>query len=129
MENFESSLIEQVKQYPLLYDKASPDFKNSVRKEKAWQIIAFELSIDGERAKTRWRSLRDRFVRERRKVDQLARSGSAAVEDPQWSFYEELKFLKAHTETRATSSNYTPSQPINEEVEEIAHRANQLAKR
>ncbi|XP_065093372.1 uncharacterized protein LOC135714041, partial [Ochlerotatus camptorhynchus] len=63
------------------------------------------LSVDA--AKKRWRSLRDRFVREARRLVEQSRSGAGEDSSTSsWPFFEELKFLQSHTEARPTSSNY-----------------------
>ena len=41
-------LIQLVKEYPVLYDLAHPDHKNSEVKKVIWDQIATELQEDGE---------------------------------------------------------------------------------
>ena len=40
-------LLEYIEQYPLLYDKAHPDFKNKYARNAAWEEIATGLDCEG----------------------------------------------------------------------------------
>ena len=42
---------------------------------------------------TRWKSLRDRFLKEKKKVDTLP-SGAAAVGSSSWEHFEPMRFLQ-----------------------------------
>lgn len=52
--------------------------------------------------KTKWRNLRDRFIKEMRKVDGTSASGAGVdqVYESKWVLFEEMAFLVAHCENR-----------------------------
>ena len=41
------NLLEYIEQYPLLYDKSHPDFKNKYSRSAAWEEIATRLDSEG----------------------------------------------------------------------------------
>jgi len=51
----------------------------------------------------RWKTLRDRFAKERRRKEELKRSGSAAVHVKQWKFMTHLQFLQDYISHRRYS--------------------------
>ena len=40
-------LLQYVEEYPILYDKANPDFKNKYARLAAWEEIATSMDTDG----------------------------------------------------------------------------------
>ena len=62
------------------------------------------LSVDA--CRWRWKSLRDRYMREkRREKEEGKRSGSAARTGKKWKFFAVLSFLDPFVTPRETSSN------------------------
>ncbi|XP_067626198.1 transcription factor Adf-1-like [Eurosta solidaginis] len=57
-------LIEFVRDFPCLYDKANRDFKDTNKKSAAWKDIAENLGVDVTVAVRRWGNLRERFSKE-----------------------------------------------------------------
>ncbi|XP_058824994.1 uncharacterized protein LOC131685349 [Topomyia yanbarensis] len=108
----EKRLISLVKEYPCIYAKGTIAYRNSGARVKAWLLISKTLNISEGIARTKWRNLKDRYVKERRKQDQTAVSGAGSedVYVSKWIFFNELSFLSAHCELRTTSGNYTPSE-------------------
>ncbi|XP_062541565.1 transcription factor Adf-1-like [Armigeres subalbatus] len=102
-------LINKVKQHNCLWAKSSKDYRNVLKKEKIWVEIAAELKKSVDSIKNRWKSLRDRFVREQGQITVASSSGSAAPDSPSWQYFNELSFLKAHCQKRPTMSNYQSS--------------------
>ncbi|KAF5296193.1 hypothetical protein FQA39_LY12647 [Lamprigera yunnana] len=65
-------LIEVVKKYPFLFNKPERDYKNTVKKSKTWEEIVVKLHLTGgEDACKKWKSLRDRYARELKKLSDL----------------------------------------------------------
>ncbi|XP_015600754.1 transcription factor Adf-1 [Cephus cinctus] len=87
-------LIEEVKKYPLLYDNKFRGYH--AIKDKAWINIAGKLNVKPVEAKNRWRSLRDRFVREKKLIssgcesDQKSRAGPVAGP---WPLLDHMSFI------------------------------------
>lgn len=120
-----SLLIELVQQYCFLYDKTRKDFKDVQKKQNAWQEIAETLNCEVEEVKTRWRTLRERYVRESRIHETNTRSGQSQ-EDPGmlWEWYSNLSFLSKHIKPRKTTTNLLSDDYSNEsEIETITVQA------
>ncbi|XP_067620087.1 transcription factor Adf-1-like [Eurosta solidaginis] len=105
-------LIEFVRDFPCLYDKANPDFKDANKKSAAWKDTAENLGVDVAVAVRRWENLRERFSKDIRSSKNT--SGSGACDGRQWVFLESLQFLRAHIIPRPMRHS---SQNINRSVE------------
>ncbi|XP_050090735.1 uncharacterized protein LOC126574522 [Anopheles aquasalis] len=79
-----ATLIELVKQYPVLYDTAHPKFKYNEKKGEAWNHISASLNVDSEVLKTKWRSLRDTFIRRKKEPKRWKK----------WRWADRLSFLE-----------------------------------
>nr|XP_036222027.1 uncharacterized protein LOC106627923 [Bactrocera oleae]XP_036222028.1 uncharacterized protein LOC106627923 [Bactrocera oleae] len=99
----EEKLIETVKLHPCLFDKSSLLFRDKTLKEQAWQTASIATGASIEHCKQRWKSLRDRFVRE--VVAQQSKSEDAAEEKNEWSYFELMRFLTKHVNPRKTKGN------------------------
>uniref|UniRef100_A0A034W5S2 Transcription factor Adf-1 n=1 Tax=Bactrocera dorsalis TaxID=27457 RepID=A0A034W5S2_BACDO len=98
----EVKLIKAVKRHPCLFDRSSTDFRNQYLKEEAWVAAAISTGASVEQCKQRWKSLRDRFVRE--VVSQQSKPESAAKEKNKWCYFELLSFLTKHVNPRKMKS-------------------------
>nr|XP_014088521.1 uncharacterized protein LOC106616398 [Bactrocera oleae] len=98
----EVKLIEAVKVHPCLYDRSSTDFRNQMLKEEAWEAVAILTGASVEQCKQRWKSLRDRFVRE--VASQQSKSETTAEEKNEWCYFELMRFLKKHLKPRKMKS-------------------------
>ncbi|XP_018788166.1 PREDICTED: uncharacterized protein LOC108968531 [Bactrocera latifrons] len=94
----EVKLIKAIKRHPCLFDRSSTDFRNQYLKEEAWVAAAISTGASVEQCKQRWKSLRDRFVRE--VVSQQSKPESAAKEKNGWCYFELLSFLTKHVNPR-----------------------------
>ena len=43
--SFDEKLAEEVRKFPILYDKSSPDFKNRQMKVDSWKSVAQSLGL------------------------------------------------------------------------------------
>ena len=57
-------LIETVRKYPSVWNMALKEYKDTTVKENAWTSILKEVMSSKDDCKKRWKTLRDRFVRE-----------------------------------------------------------------
>lgn len=48
LEDFNFKLINCIKKYPVIYAKASKEFRNTVKKDRAWLEVAREMDINGK---------------------------------------------------------------------------------
>nr|CAD7416718.1 unnamed protein product [Timema poppensis] len=87
----DKTLIGLVKKYRLIYDPRHGDYKDVELKEEAWQNIADKLAKELHLTKTRWRNLRERFVREKKRLVTLGEEAYSA-KDP-WPLLEDMTFL------------------------------------
>ncbi|XP_053951215.1 uncharacterized protein LOC128858750 isoform X1 [Anastrepha ludens] len=91
---FERDLIKAVRQYPCLYDRNNKTSeKTKLILKKCWNNVATETGETVEKCQTRWRSLRDRYVKEcRNYIDR----NQLTV----WQYMNDLEFLRDFIESR-----------------------------
>ncbi|XP_017479320.1 PREDICTED: transcription factor Adf-1-like [Rhagoletis zephyria] len=91
---FEYELINAIRQYPCLYDKNSKTTEKSQEIiRRCWKDVARETGEPLERCQNRWRSLRDRFVKETRHFEEGKRATC-------WQYMAEMEFLRDFLEPR-----------------------------
>lgn len=56
-------LIEQVKSFPIIYDRKKKLHKDILAVEKAWETIAIIMTSSIENVKNRWKNLRTYYTR------------------------------------------------------------------
>ena len=65
--------------YPCLYDKAVSAIHNKNQKKNAWEAVAKDIGLEtGEAAKNAFTSLRTKYVRRKKTLKDLKRSGTDA---------------------------------------------------
>ena len=90
---FYRRLIEYVRENPCFYDTSNPNYRNFAFKCQLWRVIADELRYEGDMYK-QWKKLRDRYVREIRKLRWNGRSKSTC----KWGFLEDMEWMKPYIE-------------------------------
>jgi Alcohol dehydrogenase transcription factor Myb/SANT-like len=93
----EHLLISLIKAKPALYNKKDPDFRSSSVRKKAWEDIAVEANFDVETLQKRWRVMRDRFVRDLRRSQNLE-SDTGQVHCS--AFFRDMVFLAQHVRSK-----------------------------
>ncbi|XP_042632303.1 transcription factor Adf-1-like [Cyprinus carpio] len=88
----EDKVIIAVCGYPELYDTSSYFYRNRNKKDLAWKKVSEEVGQSEEMCRKKWKSLRDTYLRERRKETEK-RSGSAAGSGKKWKYSAVLSFL------------------------------------
>ncbi|XP_058988188.1 uncharacterized protein LOC101890092 isoform X2 [Musca domestica] len=91
-EPFEYILIEEVKKYPCIYDRSNLYYHNREVKDQVWCQIAVCAQNTEERCRGRWKSLRDRFVKEYFRVVSIGDESS-------WKYYNDMRFLLNYLDT------------------------------
>ncbi|XP_012521460.2 uncharacterized protein LOC105827827 isoform X1 [Monomorium pharaonis] len=120
-EDLNELIIHYVKSCSEIWDIKNKHYKDNNVKNKKWAEIARELNVPDDFVKSRWRSIRDRYIKEKKKL--LTKSGQAATKSTTWSLMPHLEFLTETVEARQTISNlqddnvqitqvFTPSQYI-----------------
>ncbi|RVE74225.1 hypothetical protein OJAV_G00019910 [Oryzias javanicus] len=95
-------LILEVEKHNILYDSKHAFYKDPVRKEKAWNLIAKVLDADADTCKTRWRVLRDSFVRNQKKTNPSGSGGGSLMD---WKYKDTISFILPHLQHRSTKIN------------------------
>ncbi len=103
--NFKEDLfISHVKANRQLYDKTHEHFRNSNVRKKTWEEIGRELGCKGSFCQKRWRTMRDRFVRELRK------SKNYRSEIQSSSFFNSMLFLIGHVKSKTYSAEFADNE-------------------
>uniref|UniRef100_A0AC34G625 MADF domain-containing protein n=1 Tax=Panagrolaimus sp. ES5 TaxID=591445 RepID=A0AC34G625_9BILA len=94
--NFYLQLIQMVQQNPCFYDTTDPYYRKYCYKCQIWNKIAQELEYDGDNHEIykQWKKLRDRFVREIRKLRLTGRSKSTC----KWEFFSHMEWIEPFIE-------------------------------
>ncbi|KAM4526274.1 uncharacterized protein V3H82_000658 isoform 1-T2 [Fundulus diaphanus] len=114
----EERLIVQVENNSILYDAAHPFYKDNNRKDITWAEIATMLGGTAEQCKTKWRALRDSFVKCRKKG--TLPSGSTGGTTKEWKFEKNMSFLIPYLQPRSSKSNFTPAAQMETDQEQLS---------
>ncbi|XP_066585662.1 uncharacterized protein [Prorops nasuta] len=105
-------LIELYKERPFLYDKKEKNFKDTIMKSNAWMEISklmIEINEDNLYTPTycqkRCNSLRDQYNKEKRRINDLCKSGSGAPKSSQFPYSMQLSFLDKIIKRRRSYTN------------------------
>ncbi|XP_073540365.1 uncharacterized protein [Phyllobates terribilis] len=117
------TLISEVQARPLLWDKSSFGYTDRHRRDRAWIDICQILYPDWggyshpqqgvieDDVRQRWKSVRDRFLKERR---QAIRSGISPSKRRKMPFYDELLFIMPNCEPRTSQGSYQETESLAE---------------
>ncbi|XP_061526894.1 transcription factor Adf-1-like [Phycodurus eques] len=98
----EDALIRAVSLSPEIWDTRQNAYRDVTKKAQRWTEISTTLHIPVEDLKKRWKSLRDRYIRERRALQENKRS---ADKKKRWKFYPILTFLENTVSERGTHAD------------------------
>uniref|UniRef100_A0A8C6KL31 MADF domain-containing protein n=1 Tax=Nothobranchius furzeri TaxID=105023 RepID=A0A8C6KL31_NOTFU len=113
--NMEEKLIVAVTDFPELYNTAAKEYRDIHKKAAAWELVGARINtsgkctlrpLKGEKAKKRWKNLRDTYMRVCKSLKER-KSGSAAGGQKTWKYYQIMSFLEPHLKERVTSGNLT----------------------
>ncbi|XP_024890229.1 uncharacterized protein LOC112466398, partial [Temnothorax curvispinosus] len=111
--DIEFTLINLVECRPILWDCTSELYKRVDLKEEVWEEVARSLGprFSGSIVASRFKSMRDTFMSNLRRVKESKRSGkgTADIYIPKWPLYDRLKFLQKAAVQSASISNLTIS--------------------
>ncbi|XP_049451174.1 transcription factor Adf-1-like, partial [Epinephelus fuscoguttatus] len=88
----EEKVVIAVCGYPELYDTTCLLYRDCNKKEQAWVKVAEETGVPVDQCRKKWKSLRDTYLKERRKEAEK-RSGAAAGPVKRWKYSAALSFL------------------------------------
>ncbi|XP_055905424.1 uncharacterized protein LOC129940922 [Eupeodes corollae] len=128
---FEKELITLVQKTTVLYDVLHISYRNTRVKSKVWEAIARKLKRPVRQCRSKWKALRDQYIREHKRLKNM---GGSCKTVPRWKHYDDMSFLehfvkeKVELNSGATleESNQTEN-PINEfEQEEMISLPNKV---
>ncbi|KAL1441964.1 hypothetical protein MTO96_008145 [Rhipicephalus appendiculatus] len=85
-------LIDAIKQYPVLFDKSHPRYKEVEFKKELWMKIAAELGVTAATCQTKFKNLKDSFTKLKTKIKDKTKSGAGAADVPsvKWKHFEAM---------------------------------------
>ena len=100
------AFMNYVRNYKVIYDRNSKDFKIPLKKNNAWKEVSLTLGIEADEAKRKYNTIRTRFSKYIRKLKSI-RSGSGrdAVPEIKGEF-EHLRWLVTYIKHRQGSANF-----------------------
>ncbi|XP_038835833.1 zinc finger and SCAN domain-containing protein 2-like isoform X2 [Salvelinus namaycush] len=107
--SFEEKLIEEVRRYNNLYNTSLKDYKDFTITSNSWKEIAQTLRVEEQICRTKWKKLRDRYVRLRRKIK--GKSGDAAS-GIQTQILTTLSWLSGYIKHKETKSDYPQAEEM-----------------
>ncbi|XP_062512285.1 transcription factor Adf-1-like isoform X1 [Corticium candelabrum] len=101
-------LIESVRSCPCLWKVNCQVYKDLRARENAWKWIASELGVSAELCQKKWKSLRDKYVREVKLLQKKRLSGTGGPPaTSSWVFFTVMTFLDISVKHRTTDSNFS----------------------
>ncbi|KAL7386353.1 hypothetical protein ABVT39_007182 [Epinephelus coioides] len=100
----EDKLIVAVCGHPELYDNTMVLYRERNRKEQAWVKVSEKAGLPVEVCRRKWKSLRDTYLKERKKKTEK-KSGAAAGTGKKRKYFAVLSFLDPFVASRETSGN------------------------
>ncbi|XP_077506136.1 uncharacterized protein LOC144121759 [Amblyomma americanum] len=111
MASFNEKLVQEVKKHTQLWDQQSKLHKEAGYREAAWMEIAAALDVTVEECQTRWRTLRDTYLKRKKR----RRAGA----NGQWNVLErDLGFLDDFLRPRTRRSTLNAAAPADVEVKQ-----------
>ncbi|KAF6209824.1 hypothetical protein GE061_015575 [Apolygus lucorum] len=109
-------LIDEVLGAPPIWDKRHKQHHNRYVLAKEWKKIGCKLGVSDSEAKTVWKTLRQEFGKQLKKLE--GKSGESGPDEPasSWPYFDKLQFLKDQFTPRPSSgnldSNYNSDVPL-----------------
>uniref|UniRef100_A0A1A8M2Y1 MADF domain-containing protein n=2 Tax=Nothobranchius pienaari TaxID=704102 RepID=A0A1A8M2Y1_9TELE len=114
-ESFEEKLIDQVRNYPHLYDVSLPLHSDKYACQNSWREISDNLQSDAETCKIKWKQVRDRC--QGSKEDDGETEWGRCRRRVLSSIVRRLGWLSSFINHRSTETNFPQSRPMcNEET-------------
>ncbi|KAI9585802.1 hypothetical protein GQX74_001649 [Glossina fuscipes] len=107
---FDLSLIQKFKQHPVFYDCKHPKYRNREYTNRIWGRIADDLNVPIDQIKLRINQLRNRYIFEKKRLENLRQGDSAACS--KWTLYKHLDFLSDYVKIEAPYNFRTKTSAI-----------------
>lgn len=116
---FEEILINEIRSYEHLWKVVSTKHKDLQRCENSWEEISRKLKQEKETCKSKWKYLRDTFIR--KKKEYASKSGSKRNLHKKWEYFDSLTFLDSCEVKFKSATNIQAMQcdddPMEKEIE------------
>ena len=94
------ALIEAVRRYPCIWKVNSKAYKDARARENAWKKVSMEIGISADWCQKKWRSLRDKYVREVKKLKVLHSGDEGPPPTSSWVYFDVMSFLDSSVRHR-----------------------------
>ncbi|XP_076867498.1 uncharacterized protein LOC143518698 [Brachyhypopomus gauderio] len=91
-------LIKSVCGHPELYDSTSNEYRSNEKRVAAWNRVGASVGLSAHECRRRWKSVRDRYIRERRLSKLTKEEGGRVLGF--WCHRESLTFLNPYIRER-----------------------------
>ncbi|XP_029837344.1 uncharacterized protein LOC115321262 [Ixodes scapularis] len=129
---FNKQLVLEVRKHQELWDQHSKLHKEANMREAAWLEISRELNVSVEECQTRWRTIRDTYLKRKKRQGSVVTRGQWHVLDKELFFLDD--FLRPRTRAARTSLRARTSlvkmeieEPAEEATDDSSHSATPLA--
>ncbi|ESO93012.1 hypothetical protein LOTGIDRAFT_232796 [Lottia gigantea] len=103
------AFINAIRQNEFIFNPTHPDYMNRDISEKTFTDLAEQFQLkDAAEAKTKWKSIKDSYRIQKKKIRDSARSGSGASGSKvRWPFFEQCGFLDRFMAISKICSNHS----------------------
>ena len=102
--------MEEIRKYPVLYDKFGKDFRDKYKKHNAWMNVASTFSTTLQEVEKMYKSIRTSYGRYLRQLNTMP-TGLERKAVPSVPEFEHLDWLKVYIERKQTTTNLLPLSP------------------
>ncbi|XP_030641147.1 uncharacterized protein LOC115821461 [Chanos chanos] len=114
-------LIKTVSNHPELYNVTLQDYRNPEKRVNAWQSISASVGLPAVECKTKWKSLRDRYMRERRLEKLKRKKGERS--SSYWRHRDTMSFLEPFVKEKQKAGD----SGVTEDTEDIFGGVNETS--
>jgi hypothetical protein len=94
-------LIEAVRGFPCLWQVSNKSYKDQRARENAWEKVAEETGFTKDFSMKKWKSLRDKFVRELKRIKKKVSGDEGPPPSSTWSYFQVLSFVQQSVKHRS----------------------------
>jgi hypothetical protein len=103
------NLIEEIRNTPIIFNFRLKENKDIIAKENAWRKVAEAMNLSVDAVQKKWKGLRDRYTREKKKIEDGKASGAGVEDDirdgSKFEHFDSMSFLNGFIKHRATTGN------------------------
>ena len=88
-------LIEAIRNFHCLWKVSCKAYKDLTARENAWKTMALETGGAAEQCSKKWKSLRDKYVRELKKIKKRVSGDPGPPPTSSWPYFNIMSFLES----------------------------------